>query len=151
MKQSFKIVMIALLSLAGVSTKTLASERDGFMSRRGDQTTSEPKTVRWVGTIQDDSSTHTTNHEHELTFKRESDGEIFDMDENKDLIKIHHDTEKVLKVEIEGEVIPRFLFWGGKLIVRNFTLIQESGERIPHRSPANLSHASNMLHHESKR
>ncbi len=144
-------VLVLALTVGLLMNNAVAAEREAFRSEKGSHTRSEPAIVRWVGTVQDGSDTHTTNHEHELMFKRESDGETFAMQKNEELVKLHHETEKNLKIEIEGEVTPKFLFRGGNLIVKSFTLIEETGERVPHRSPAAQNQASNRSRYESRR
>ena len=108
-------------------------ERSGRMQR---QKTSQPEVVRWVGLVKDEASTHTTEHEHALQFVRKDTGDSYDIKDSPDLVKLHHETEKNYLVELEAEKTSRFLFWGGNLIVKNFKVLEEASDRIPHQEPA---------------
>lgn len=96
------------------------------------KTTSETNTVKWVGEIHDDESTHNTRHWHELKFTKKDDGKTYDISSNPDMVKLHHDTEKNYLVEIEAEKTPRFLLWGGELVVKKFKILAETSDIIPH-------------------
>jgi hypothetical protein len=94
----------------------------------------EPEIVKWVGEIKDEASDHTTEHQHALEFVKKDDGKVYDIVESPELVKLHHETEKNYLVEIEAEKKPRFLFWGGNLIVKNFTVLEETAS-VPHLAP----------------
>ena len=80
--------------------------------------------VTWVGYVDADGG-HTTRHDHYLEFVRKSDGESFDIKDSPELEQVHCDSSKKLLVEIEAEKTPRFLFWGGNLIVKDFKVLEE--------------------------
>jgi len=98
------------------------------------------ESVKWTGIIQEEKGYHTPNHEngHDLEFVRQDDKEIFDVVDSEGLLNTHAEKEKNLLVEVEGEITPRFLFWGGNLVVKNFKVLNELGE-IPHREPMTQS------------
>lgn len=138
-----KIVSIAfLITVASSITAQAQAERIEREPRdRGQRSAQEtketaPGVVRWRGTLQDDSSSHTTEHEHRLRFVRHDDQKVYDMEIGPELARIHHETEKNLIVEVEVERTSRFLFWGGNLVVRRFTILGSAGEAIPHRELA---------------
>ena len=95
---------------------------------------SEPNIVKWVGVVKGDGDYHTTDHDHELKFVRQSDQENFDIVDSPKLVKLHHETEKNYLMEIEAEKTSRFLFWGGNLIVKNFKILKEL-ETVAHKKP----------------
>lgn len=91
----------------------------------------KPEIVNWRGEISDPPEEHTTLHSHHLRFKEEITGEVYDIVNSPELVKIHHETEKNYRLLIEGEITPRFLFWGGNLIVRNFKILKSTAH-VPH-------------------
>lgn len=95
---------------------------------------SEPEIVTWVGEIKDEASDHTTEHRHALKFIKKDDGKKYSIVDSPELVKLHHETEKNYLVEIEAEKTPRFLFWGGNLIVKNFKVLHELAS-VPHLPP----------------
>lgn len=99
-------------------------------------TDSSNENVVWVGKVRDEISTHDTSHEHELRFIRQSDGKSFDI-ESSELKKLHHETDKNFLVEINAEKTPRFLFWGGNLIVKSYKIL-ESIDGSPHQPDVEL-------------
>lgn len=97
------------------------------------QSTFASEMVKWTGTVKEDSGYHTPGHTygHDLTFVKQDDGESFDIVDSPELEKIHVQKDKNLLVEVEAEKTSQFLFWGGNLIVKNFTVVEELAE-IPH-------------------
>ena len=95
----------------------------------------KPEIVKWVGVVKGTEDYHTTDHDHELVFVRQSDGEDFDIVDSPKLVKLHHNSEKNYLMEIEAEKTSRFLFWGGNLIVKNFKVLKEL-ETVAHKKPA---------------
>lgn len=100
------------------------------------------ESVKWTGIIQEEKGYHTPNHEngHDLEFVKQDDKETFDVVDSEGLLNTHTEKEKNLLVEVEGEITPRFLFWGGNLVVKNFKVLNELNE-IPHREPVKQSRA----------
>lgn len=134
------IRILSLTILATFLTEQSSSasilEREGRfmqMERATQAEASEPDMVYWIGRIKDDEFSHNSNHEHELQFVKEN-GDTFDIVDSPELVKLHHETEKNYLLAIEAERTPRFLFWGGNLIVKTFKVIEESGA-VPHLSP----------------
>jgi len=109
-------------------------------------TSSNEKTTNVIGEVTDDSSTHTTEHEHELKFKNQETGEVLDIVDSPSLVKLHHESEKNLLIEAQVARTPKVLFWGNNLVVKNFRVIKETSDVIPHvyvnTAPARKSPAS---------
>ena len=102
---------------------------------RAPSNASKPEIIKWVGEVRDNAASHTTEHEHALTFVKKDDGKTYDIVDSLALVKLHHETEKNYLVEIEAEKTPRFLFWGGNLVVSNYRVIGELGNSVPHNEP----------------
>lgn len=100
-----------------------------------DQTDKKEDRVRWTGVIKDSDFYHTTDHRHQLEFIRDQDGKSFDIVDSKPLVKLHHDKERDLRVEIEGEITSKFLFWGGNLVIKDYKILAEL-DRKPHLKPS---------------
>ena len=83
--------------------------------------------VRWTGMVRDSETAHTTFHDHDLQFVRLEDGVEFDVVENEKLKALYCSTEKNYVVKVEGELTPRFLFWGGNLKVSSFEVLPMDG------------------------
>ena len=129
------ILTILFVSTFSVSAFALPGEGRGGFDRGIDKNTksekSEPEIVKWEGYVEADGG-HTTRHDHDLEFVRQSDGETFDIVDSPALEKVHCDTSKKLRVKIEPEKTSRFLFWGGNLIVKNFEVLEEL-DQVPHK------------------
>jgi hypothetical protein len=87
--------------------------------------------VKWVGEIGDEASDHTTEHSHRLKFINQETGKSYDIVDSPELVRLHHDTEKNYLVEIEAEITPKFLLWGGNLIAKSFKVLEETAS-VPH-------------------
>lgn len=131
------------VSLAAQLTFAAAGDRSGALKSNG---RSEPEIVRWTGEIKDSPSSHTTKHWHNLEFIRQSDGKEFDITSSPELVKLHHETEKNFLVEIEAEKTPRFLFWGGNLIVKSFRVLKETSPAIAHNKTEQSKSVSSYSH-----
>lgn len=96
--------------------------------------------IKWVGIVGDEEGHHSPNHQkdHALEFARQSDNKTFDIVDSAELLKAHTDSDKRLLVEVEGEITNRFLFWGGNVVVSNFTIIKEL-EAISHQEPERVT------------
>lgn len=92
-------------------------------------------TMTWVGEVKDTPRTHTTDHRHALEFIRDEDGKSFDIVDSPDLKKLHHESGKNYRIEAQVEKTPKFLFFGGNLIVKSFKVIEETSESLPHVTP----------------
>ncbi len=85
-----------------------------------------PTIVRLEGEIQDGKN---SNHEqgncyHQLKFVSD-EGKVYSIVDSPELVKLHHEKEKNYKISILAEVTPKFLFWGGNLIVESFSVVNE--------------------------
>lgn len=109
-----------------------------------DSKAAEDNTMTWVGEIKDTPRTHTTDHRHALEFTRDSDGESFDIVDSPDLKKLHHDSGKNFRIEAQVELTPKFLFFGGNLIVKSFKVIEETSPSIPHVIPTPRESTRNL-------
>lgn len=90
------------------------------------------QTTLVTGELSDDLSTHDTRHEHQLSFKNQETGEVFKVADNAELKKLHESGKNYL-IQANVSTSPKFLFWGGELIVKNFNVIKETSDEIPHR------------------
>jgi len=127
-------ILITLLVFS--STTALAVKGEGRDPVKANESKfQKPEIVKWIGTVKGDSSQHTTEHNHELRFIKQSDQEEFDIVESPKLVTLHHKNEKNYLMEIEAEKTPRFLFWGGNLIVKKFKVLKEL-ESVPHQIPS---------------
>jgi hypothetical protein len=98
---------------------------------------SESATVKWTGLLNEKREYHyySPDQSHNLEFISNSDNQSFDIVESEDLVNYHTQKDKILEVEIEGQITPRFLFWGGNLKVTSFKILKEL-EAIPRREPS---------------
>jgi len=144
MKKSYLLALILLVS----SGNLYAREGIGPIIDRKPASTG-PEIVKWIGEISNSASDHTTLHNHSLEFKNRETGKTYDIVDSPDLVKVHHENEKNYLVEIEAEKTPRFLFWGGNLIVKNFKILGETAS-VPH-LPAPQPQATNHHFRESNR
>ncbi|MGE4108230.1 MAG: hypothetical protein AB7F66_13530 [Bacteriovoracia bacterium] len=124
----YPLVVIAVC-LFILGTSAFAETKEGRFSAER-VTKSTQKTVRWLGEIKDDSG-HTVNHRHDLKFVRTDTGDSYSVVDSPAIEKLHHETDKNYVVEATGEVTPKFLFWGGNLIITKFKVIAESSQPIP--------------------
>ena len=85
---------------------------------------SEPVIVKWVGVVKSDGP-HSKDHNHAIEFKNSKDGKTYDIVDSDEILKVHCEKQKDLLVNITAEKTPRFLFWGGNLIVKSFSVIEE--------------------------
>ncbi len=83
--------------------------------------------VKWTGLLKEKRGYHyyTPDQSHNLEFITNSDNQSFDIVESNELVSYHTQKDKILEVEIEGEITPRFLFWGGNLKVSSFKVLRE--------------------------
>lgn len=94
--------------------------------------------VKWIGTLIERRGYHTPEHSerHVLELRRQDNSETYKVIKSEALVATHIEKDKKLLVEIEGELTPRFLFWGGNLIVKSFIVLNELDE-IPHHESVN--------------
>lgn len=106
----------------------------GFISSQTVLASNE--SVTWVGTLTERRGYHTPEHtnKHVLELVRKDNNEKYKIIESDALMATHVEKDKNLLVEVEGEVTPRFLFWGGNLIVKSFKVLNELDE-ISHQEP----------------
>ncbi len=128
MKRTYLFALALLMSAASAYAK------EGVDLSNRKPSSADPEVVKWVGEITDSASDHTTLHNHSLEFKNRETGKTYDIVDSPELVKIHHENEKNYLVEIEAEKTPRFLFWGGNLVVKNFKVLGETAS-VPHLPP----------------
>ncbi len=85
-----------------------------------------------TGVVYDEPSSHDDRHNHALKFKENVTGRIYSLAENNELLSLHHNTEKNILVDLKGEVRSKFLIWGQELVVKEFKVLEEVGEKVPH-------------------
>lgn len=119
-KLSILIVTIAIFSAQGV----LAGGYDDRGSERFDRkNTYKPEIVSWTGVIHS-----VLDDEVDLEFVRSEDKEDFDIVDSPNLEKLDWKNHRSRLVKITAEKTPRFLFWGGSLIVKDFIVVKETGK-----------------------
>lgn len=127
-----KSISVLFLGILVSSSSAFAMRGEmGILDRSDRSPAVQPEIVKWIGEVKDEAATHTAGHEHELKFVKKDDGKEYGIKDSPDLVKLHHETERNFIVEIEAEKTPRFLFWGGNLIVRNFKVLEET-DSAPH-------------------
>ena len=129
MKTFKKIMSLSLLATAVSSYQAIAFDN---VEKKIEKTA-----MTRVGEIKDDSveMSHTTRHRHNLEFIDKDTGKSYDVVDSPALEKIHCESGKNLLVEVEAELTPRVLFWGNNLIVKNFKILGETSDLIPHQEP----------------
>jgi len=103
--------------------------------------------IKWTGVLQESKGFHSTNHtnEHSLVFVSKETGKTFDVEDNQELISTHTEKDKKLLIEVEGEVTPHFLFWGGNLIIKSYKILEDL-EPMVHYEPTYRSRATQEFH-----
>lgn len=98
--------------------------RDHFSDRDRPRQAVEtkPELVNWLGIIHSQ-----LDNDVELEFIRKSDGDKFDIVDSKELEALDWKDHRSRLVQIEAEKTPRFLFWGGNLVVKKFEVLKETG------------------------
>lgn len=128
-----RAILIAVLMIVGAEAQARTFDRgeavDLRVWQRANSQKVEPEMVKWIGEISD-ASGHTSGHEHSMQFKNQVTGKVYDLTAP-DLTKLHHDAEKNYLVEIEAEKRPKFLFWGGDLVVKKYRVIRDIAS-VPH-------------------
>lgn len=133
MQTTMRVIALAT-SLFALITPAYGKEPKLLPNEREAPKESTTQVVTWKGVVTDLPSSHNSNHEHRLKFKNNADGKEYSIVDSPDLAAVHHERDKSLLVEIEGEITPRFLFWGNNLLVHKFTLIKEIGPKLTHTS-----------------
>jgi hypothetical protein len=121
----YKLFSAGVLLIGLVSSNAFA--RDHFDSR-SDRIRREPekKVVSWTGTIRCAGETKLKAHEDcDMEFVREEDQEAVALESTPELVAAHCKRSTDLRVKIEGEVTPTFLFGGGELKVSSFQILNE--------------------------
>lgn len=111
-----------ILTLLGLSLLSCASTTQSSSSQ-----------TKLVGEVIDEPATHDTRHLHSLKFIDQTTGEAFKVVDSPNLVKLHHETGKSYLIEAEVVKKPKFLFWGENLVVKNFSVLKETSEEIPHK------------------
>lgn len=87
---------------------------------------------KMVGEVVDEADTHDTRHLHSLKFIDQLTKKIFKVVDSPALIKLHHETGKNYLIEAEVEKKSNFLFLQEKLVIKNFRVLKETSEAMPH-------------------
>lgn len=82
--------------------------------------------VYLTGLVYDNPSTHTTTHGHSLNFKEAESMKSYGIVDSPEIERLHHETNKNFTVRVEGRITPKFLFFGGNLVVTKFEVLAES-------------------------
>lgn len=92
------------------------------------------ESVNWTGILNESEGYHFIGHKfgHDLQFVRQSDGKKFSVINSEELEELHGNIEKNLLIKITAEITPKFLFWGGNLVVQDFKVVAEL-DQIPHK------------------
>jgi len=117
-----KFIFVILFGIS-INCSSLFAIRNENRDLSFDRTPVKVETVKWIGEIKEEFCDPTTNDLHELKFVKKDDGKKYDIVEGPALEKLHSEISKNALVEIEAEKTPKFLFWGGNLIVKNFKVI----------------------------
>ena len=96
-------------------------------------TQSSSSQTKLIGEVIDEPATHDTRHLHSLKFIDQATGKTFKVVDSPNLVKLHHETGKSYLIEAEVEKKPKFIFWGENLVVKNFSVLKETSEEIPHK------------------
>lgn len=129
LKVTLSVLIISVGSIVYPLTAS-AIQREGMtqVERMEMRRSAEPEIVQWVGVVGDDVSSHDSRGNHELKFVKNENGETYDIEDSPELIKLHDETGKKYLVEIVAEKTPKFLFWGGNLIVKKFKVLGDVNE-----------------------
>jgi hypothetical protein len=105
--------------------------------------TTEPENrVSWKGTVKCHDRARTDNHAHRAVFIREKDQETFDIVDSSDFVDRQCTSKTVSLLDIEGELTSRFLFWGGNLIVKQYSVAEQLNQPTTHEVAPIRSHSS---------
>lgn len=83
-----------------------------------------PIIVKWFGEVKEEINSHDTSHD--FLFINKDDGKSYKIIDSPDFVKFNHQIGKNYLGEIEAEITPTFLFWGGNLIIKKFQIIGEA-------------------------
>ena len=131
MKKNIFIIFMAL-SFCNIAFAIKGEGRDFyptaplFYGKKESSVKYVPTIVVLEGELQDGKN---SNHEkdncfHDLKFVTD-EGKTYSIVNSPQLLKLHHENEKNYRLSIKAEVTPRFLFWGGNLVVDSFSVLNE--------------------------
>jgi len=103
------------------------------------------RVVNWEGIIQCSNESHSKTGMCDLEFIRTSDSKVFKISKNEKLVKAHCSKHKDLKAEINANVTPSFLVWGGKLVINDYEVLSRLQNR---KSKIQVVRANNFLKFE---
>ncbi len=126
----FILSLVFSMSQSGVSFAR--DHGDSFLRVRSDRSEEvNPEVLSAEGIVRCKGGCSADGAGCELQFVRASDGEVFDLNESPELQKLHcSDHKRDLQVKLEAEINPRFLFWGGDLVVKKFDVVGEIPAQI---------------------
>lgn len=122
----YKLFSTGALLISLVFSSAFA--RDHFDDSRFDRIRREPEkqAVKWTGTIRCAGESTAEAHEDcDMEFVRDEDQEVISLESTPALVAAHCKRTSDLRVKLEGEVTPQFLFWGGELKVSSFEILNE--------------------------
>lgn len=129
------ILTLALLSLIFSSVSAFANFEDRNVRFRDAQQrkTPTPLIIKWEGLIHS-----TDSDEINLEFIRRVDQKSFDIEPASELESLDWKDHKARVVSLTAELTPRFLFWGGNLVVKDYKIkeVRQYSPRTPDRSIA---------------
>ena len=114
--KTLKTMSIAGLIAAGLSAIAVMA------STESEQSTNK---VSWTGVVRCEKYSHTNEHGCDLEFENGDTSKTISVVESPDLLKRHCANDRDLKVKVDGELTPKFLFWGGNLKISSFEVIEE--------------------------
>lgn len=124
-------VGLFLFSSTSQSFAGLDNERSSFSRPK---TQWVPEMVTYIGEVRRKEDCE------DWEFVRESDGKAFDLERSPAFSAVVDEKENThLKVKIEAEKKPSFLFWGGELVAKNVEVLAE----LPVHTCLNLEKISN--------
>ncbi len=120
-------VLLAAVVLMTTSTPSFAREggdREPLSWSRS-KTEWKPEIVNYEGLVRCKEKPEDSATTCDMEFVR-NDGETFDLEDSPALVSLHcQNHNRDLKVNLEAEKTPRFLFWGGNLITKHFQVTGE--------------------------
>lgn len=122
-----KTLYVTFIALAVVTQTQQSFGRDHQLEfdRKHRDAKTKPEVVKWLGIIHSQ-----LDNDVELEFIRESDGLKYNIVDSPKLESLDWKNHKSRLVEIIAERTPRFLFWGGNLVVSQFEVFKETGKYV---------------------
>ena len=142
MKQLVYIFTFIFISLLGLSANAELRERIRA-SDYGSKVKFAPEIFELKGIIKSEGS-HKKNCGVDLEFVESETGKRYSVSGSNELERIHCEKEKNFLVTVKAEKSTRFLFWGDRLKVLEFQLLEEL-EAQPHIQVQNQNKRESLL------